>query len=573
MRYKKFEVEKYKAVKNSLIPVSNELIPIIGVNESGKSSALEAIAHFDYRNDQLAITRNWKFINRYKPSEKEFFVCADIEIESDVVETILQNFSEAEQTEIRSSLGTFDALEIKRSFRAKEKPYAHYVINGKEGDLVERFSKEVIGRLPRVFYFDNFLENPFPDEILIPAAYIADTNYKLDEHASVIERMFACANVKLRDFLKETDQSSKATDISEVNKFATGKIIKDWDDMHVSLQELGIDPRINVSIHLSQTHSDNNPYKLNLSIKEEFQDPDGEPANTFMNLSERSLGFRWFFNFSAKKHFGVTEGEKLIYLFDEPGSYLHNGAQDVLLKVMKDLAMAHPVIFSTHSEFLLNPEVVNINNIKIAEKRNREIKLTPFAQVKDKKKLGALSTLHNALRSRIAITNTLDQKIIITEGITDFYFWKMLTKKITFLPGFGAGSNEYLISLAIGTAKRYLAFFDGDRSGKDAIEKYKRYFGEPEEINWKVYLNQKQEEIQLESILSKNDQERLLSLTEAKDLKKAITALFFSADKIEQFWNGIDSDTIANVNENIKMIKTALNISSTETYFNYRLGE
>ena len=421
--------------------------------------------------------------------------------------------------------------------------------------------------MPKIFYFDNFLENQFPNKVNFPDEYFSDPNCQLNEHQTIVEGMFNDAGQNLKGFLNETDQNTKDTVISEVNSHVTKKLIEDWKKMNFKNQDPELGFVADIKIDLQQNRTEN--HSLDVNIIEEFKDKTSETKKTSMPLEERSLGFRWFFNFVSKKNFSAKGEDRFIYLFDEPGSYLHNGAQSVLLKAICDLAATHPVIYTTHSEFLLDPEIININNIKVAEKNDREIRLIPLAQTKNKKNEGALSTLYNALRMKIPISSTLSQKVIVTEGITDFYFWKMLIKKIVFLPGFGAGKNEYLISIAIGTSKKYLALFDGDDSGSKEIERYKKYFGDDESINWKQYENANDQQIKLEQILSTVDQRRLLQATTASDLKKAITSLYFSTGQ-NDYWANIDDETKANIKKNTSLIKSMLRISST--YFNYGIG-
>ena len=44
MKYKKFRIRNYKAIKDLTIELDNQnLVPIIGLNETGKSSILQAI--------------------------------------------------------------------------------------------------------------------------------------------------------------------------------------------------------------------------------------------------------------------------------------------------------------------------------------------------------------------------------------------------------------------------------------------------------------------------------------------------------------------------------------------------
>lgn len=574
IKFNKFYIDKYKAIKDSNISVLNEPVPLIGINESGKSSALEAIARFDYRNDAIADYKKWKFLNRYMPNESVFSVSAEIFIESiEELEPILITYSDAEQAEMRPMLEEIivdQKITCKRTFKKSETGFSlAYSLGDKDGPSVEKTCKDLISKLPRIFYFDNFLEDQFPDKIDFPPSYFTTPDFVLTEYQSIVEGMFAEAGISLKGFLDELDENTKQTQIAEVNRLTTNTLINEWKIMHVGNTELDIGNTSDLEINLQQDRI--NTHAININIIEKFVDQEDISRTTSMLLSERSLGFRWFFNFSAKKSYGARGEKRFIYLFDEPGSYLHNGAQNILLKAIKDLSKIHPVIFSTHSEFLLDPEIININNIRIVEKNDRQVKLVPLSEIGEKRTMGALSTLYNALRMKIPISSTLNQKVMITEGITDYYFWKMLTKDIVILPGFGAGQNEYLLSIAIGTSKKHIALFDGDVAGEQALQKYQRFFGLDESKNWYKYKITNGNEVKLENILSSQDQQRLSSITNMVDLKKAITTLFFfSETQKNTFWEGVNDETKNNLKLNIKLFKVSLDLNNTS--FNYSLS-
>lgn len=564
IKYNRFNIEKYKAIKDSSVSVLNEPVPLIGVNESGKSSVLEAMARFDYRNDTIADQKKWKFFNRYMPNEKTFSVAVEIAVDlATDIETIIAAYPEPEKEEIMVAVGTITENQKFICKRILEKTDAgvsvKYLIGEKESPVIEKFSRELVAKLPRIFYFDNFLEDQFPDKVEFQPEYFSNPNAVLTEYQSIIEGAFAEAGVVLKNFLEETDDSTKQTQIAEVNRVTTARLMAEWTQMHIGQAELDIGSMSDLQINLQQDRV--NTHAVSINILEKFVDGEGVSRITSMLLSERSLGFRWFFNFSAKKSYGARGEEKFIYLFDEPGSYLHNGAQSILLKAMADLAKSHPVIFSTHSEFLLDPEIINVNNVRIVEKNDRQIKLVPLSEVPEKRTMGALSTLYNALRMKVPISSTINQKVVVTEGITDLYFWRMLFDDLIILPGFGAGQNEYLISIAIGTSKKYIAWFDGDVAGEQAIQKYARFFGEEEKKHWKKYINSNSTEIKLEQILSQADQTRLAELFNAKDLKKAITSLYFSENK-DAYLGGIDDETKNNIKINVKTLDATLRLKT-----------
>ncbi|OGD56170.1 hypothetical protein A2V71_04420 [Candidatus Berkelbacteria bacterium RBG_13_40_8] len=591
MKYKRFHIEKYKALVNSDLTVISKPVPIIGVNESGKSSALEAIAHFDLRNDNFITGKGWKFLNRYKPEDNEFCVSADIEITQSELEEIINKHipvdePPAEQPaaetppeqpaenpetqpqpeapkenfdDLRSIITSANTIKIARHFNSRDDTKT-YSINGITRDEVQSVIKDIIEKLPRLYYFDNFLENPLPDTIPFSDNYISgQTDILENEQQAMIEGAFSSIEISLRDFINTKDEDTRATWVDRVNDNVTKRVIADWQKMNFQAGKLDISNFSDIEIEFKLSEDKK---AIQIKIKEQFKNKDGKtyPPIT-MGLSERSLGFRWFFNFSMRKCFAAVHEQEFIYLFDEPGSYLHNSAQTVLLDAIINLAEQHPVIYSTHCEFLLDPDKININDIRVVQKEEHSIKLIPLSNASTKKHEGALSTLNNALKMRIPLETVMNKKVIVTEGITDFYFWKHLID-VVFLPGSGAGNNRYLISIAIGSSKKYIALFDGDEAGNNAIDQYKKHFGEPESQNWKSYLNSDEKTVRLEDLLSDADKLRLQQISGQEDIKQAITGLFF-AKKHKEFWEGIDSATKANVQKSISMIATHLSITNT----------
>ena len=79
--------------------------------------------------------------------------------------------------------------------------------------------------------------------------------------------------------------------------------------------------------------------------------------NLTLNFDERSTGFAWFFSFlvwfsQVKRAFG----ENLFILLDDPGIGLHAKAQEDLLRyISQELEPYYQVIYTTHSPFMVDP--------------------------------------------------------------------------------------------------------------------------------------------------------------------------------------------------------------------------
>ena len=80
MRYLSFEISNYRAIKRLTVNLDMKLLPIVGVNECGKTTILQAIYAFDHNNDA-------EYEGRHLKSIKNLYDTVDLE--SSVSSTIL----------------------------------------------------------------------------------------------------------------------------------------------------------------------------------------------------------------------------------------------------------------------------------------------------------------------------------------------------------------------------------------------------------------------------------------------------------------------------------------------------
>ena len=87
--------------------------------------------------------------------------------------------------------------------------------------------------------------------------------------------------------------------------------------------------------------------------------------NREFDIRERSLGFRWFFSFILHTEFRKLRHKNTLFLLDEPASNLHAAAQEQILKSINTLSRDVNVIYSTHSPYLI--DISNLSNIHITK--------------------------------------------------------------------------------------------------------------------------------------------------------------------------------------------------------------
>ena len=90
MKYKRFIIENYKGISKAMeINLeNNNLVPIIGINECGKTTILNAIFAFDHYNDEDNVLYNHlsDVANLYSDSPEICKISAIIELNLKVIQ-------------------------------------------------------------------------------------------------------------------------------------------------------------------------------------------------------------------------------------------------------------------------------------------------------------------------------------------------------------------------------------------------------------------------------------------------------------------------------------------------------
>jgi predicted ATPase len=210
-----------------------------------------------------------------------------------------------------------------------------------------------------------------------------------------------------------------------------------------------------------------------------------DPAvhDTFVRASRRSSGFTHFFALKTVLHARQRESgaRSFIWLFDEPGIYLHPEGQFDLLQVLETLAQANQLLYSTHSIFLVN---------KNYPSRHRLIKKDAFGTTADEKPyVGRWHAALDALGLGLAGTVLFASKVLLVEGDSDPILLNADLQKLVQLDLLdidlnplsilATGNSEHAGALIRildeGITKPQIALlFDGDKGGIDRHRALKR---------------------------------------------------------------------------------------------------
>ncbi len=167
--------------------------------------------------------------------------------------------------------------------------------------------------------------------------------------------------------------------------------------------------------------------------------------------------------------------DSYIYLFDEPGTYLHPHAQLDLQRTFESISNRTQIIYTTHSLFLINKNYPGRNRVVSKSKNGTQIDQKPF--VKNWK------AVRDSLGIILSNNFLIAEKTLLVEGPSDVIYILQAIKKLkkirevdidlNDLSIVDAGSSENYLAMAkimANEGREIIALMDGDKKGEE-IEK------------------------------------------------------------------------------------------------------
>jgi predicted ATP-dependent endonuclease of OLD family len=540
MEYLAFKIKQYRAIEKELTVdlTKNHLTPIIGINECGKTTILLALFSFDFSNDLFnENTRHLEdIINLFKPAEKtDPLISAEITINSNELKEILNNISSDEFPGVRSykrKINFFPGtITITRNLNTKN--YSFDADKFSDATLNNQLCRVIIEKMPRILYFDDFRDT-FPPEIEIDEAQKDSPQAWL----AIVERLFKKTDSAYSVFELERDDRARKTIISKVQKGLNKTLTQEWEKFKLDDKKM-----LEISIDYVQKKTEESGITHPAKIKFEIIEKDRNDDSHYFHVRDRSKGFFWFFNFVMKLEFNpkITGNSSVeaIYLLDEPGSYLHASAQSRLCNKLSELSGHNHVIYCTHSHYLLDPVIIPLSTIKIAEKNDSSSNIELFdiySYRGDVKTTNAFQPIYDALEIKPFSLDIGMGNVLIVEGICDFYCLRMLGKKdIQYLPSRNAESITYFISLMLGWGIDFNALWDNDDEGKKYYKEALTKFGSTLEDRFHLLPKRGKARKTIiqdlfegdDIVLIKNE----LNIPSNTNFDKTITTLFYSKDR------------------------------------------
>ncbi len=365
-------------------------------------------------------------------------------------------------------------------------------------------------RFPRTVYFPTFLF-AFPERILlnpddgeepVNAIYrkvIEDVAGALatpiDVQRHIVQRMQSSTGQTGAVTFPDSDKQQAVFSVLEQMSYHLSQtIFSEWQQIlgkEYKKREVVLRPVV------EKAGGKSNVY-LQFSLREE---------GSIFAISERSLGFRWFFSFLLFTHYRARANLRgsTLFLLDEPASNLHPKAQMQLLASFAKIASPqNAIIYSTHSHYMINPNwleqafvvsntaiddtsddlteslVATPPHIRVERYRNfvgqNADKITYFQPVLDR--LDFAPSHFDLTRPSILVEGKGDY--IILEYIQRVYLNDKEPPYV--VPTRGATAMGDIIGLFLGWGVPFCILLDDDKEGKDAKKAYISDWGLEERI-------------------------------------------------------------------------------------------
>ena len=201
-----------------------------------------------------------------------------------------------------------------------------------------------------------------------------------------------------------------------------------------------------------------------------------------VRASRRSSGFTHFFTLKTVLHARqkTNPANSYVFLFDEPGMYLHPTGQYDMIQVLDTIGKSNQVVYATHSIFMINKTFPARHRLIVKEKEGTRLDGKPY--------VGRWGAAIESLGMSLAGTILFAQHVLLAEGDSDPMLIQCVLQKLISLGKANVDLNAFSV-IATGnssntdalirilcegaTPPRLAVLVDGDEGGKARLKALK----------------------------------------------------------------------------------------------------
>lgn len=529
-------IHKYKSIESDQeFKVEDDITVLVGMNESGKTSVLEAIAKTKYfQNDKkfkFSMTHDYPRREKKKADksgeDKKAITCTyritksvklyaaallgDGVLVADTV-NITTKYSGNRTLDFKESdiekFVTNKTNQLKIGSKSLNDRLLKVKNNNQFEELVSSFKDETIisqlNKIKKYFNNDWGLENPIHEYIAreiiskkLPKFLYYDEYYSLPARISIedldkqdlsedqlktAKALLELADLNAKEIIEADDFEDYIAELEATEAIISGELFKYWStNSNLSIQ-FRIDKK-QETVERSIRNNYNREEIIDVNIVEHVLDirVKNERTKVSLPLKNRSKGFNWFFSFLVWfKKIQEDKGSKYILLLDEPGLNLHAAAQNDLLRFIEDLSEDYQIIYTTHSPFSIQSG--RLDRVRTLLETKDGSVISDSIQEKDP---NTLFPLQAALGYDIAQNLFISNKNLLVEGVSDLIYLNSLSgylssidrislrDDITIVPVGGLEKVGTFISLLRGSELEIACLLDSftDQKAEAKLEK------------------------------------------------------------------------------------------------------
>lgn len=446
------------------------------------------LAYLKERRNRLEFTSEW-----FKDAQGENGYSSRETMEDEGLQAALSVAWEAREVALRKSAEAIPPIDTSAAPTANETPstttptgsdaLASSSPQGKQPEEFELFDLTscMYTRLPSSTLFN-------ADSGLPPSVVDIDAAFKpIGPNSNAATNFLTIAGIDLKTIL-QADRREREFVLTRANKDISADFNSFWT------QTIGKTNQLSIRCEVENYGSDHGEKAGNPHLV--FWIGDG---NNQLYPKQRSQGVRWFISFYLQMKATEKAGGSRMFLMDEPGSNLHPKAQRDVLRLINQLGKGIQIIYSTHSSSLLEyDKLYRVHAVQRAGDKEE----SP-TEIIDAHRLGAasLDTLSPLLQT-MGIDLSSQEVVkksnnVLLEEISGFYylnaFWRLTgeVRVAHFIAASGVSNVPMLANCFLGWGLHFIAVVDDDSHGRSVYNDLKRdLFGDDDEKSkarlWKI---------------------------------------------------------------------------------------
>lgn len=470
----------------------NNFIYILGRNSSGKSSLLNSIKYFEigivpsqmpkfhnfnksepspvfkanflFENTKLSFPTFLKNFTAEleKSNISEYAVNSNEQIESLVEETksiyknLIEELNNEGKVEIQKlSDGSYHFIQDDfNKYKTRKARIDELIKNAKGADghfrvhnnayqlslTFNTFEKTLFLQFPKIYIFNEeySLNNSLPDKIV--------PNWRRNDDKFEARFIQYLDEDNVDRFLAADDPEERDDILTELRKNLK-RLVRKVNENRSTTQ----------NTDLLEMRLDSSTEGIQITVK-----TDGKKS-FYSHLSDNTK-----FLFAYHLYAETDNIQKNILLFDEPNNGFHPTAQMKMRRFLQDLGKkGNQVIVSTHSEYLIDPDFLSgVRLMSSDENKNVFVKNHFYNKTNEKGDYLALQPIFDAIGYKYGNQLEIENKVIITEGITDLLYLRAFNKILKFnldlhiAPARGEAQIPHLISFLISQGLSFKILID-----------------------------------------------------------------------------------------------------------------